>query len=340
MLTLKKGSEACKDILKAGLVPNVLGSPGVGKSDMVNQIAEAFGLYVIDFRAAQSDPTDFNGFPTMNEDRTRSYYAPPMTFPLENDSIPEGYSGWLLFFDELNTSPPMVQAAAYKVLLDRMVGQQHLHKKVAMVCAGNLETDKAITQRLSTAMQSRLITIEVKPDVNEWCEWAQKNGVDHRIVAYVQWRPDNLHAFNANHSDFTFPCPRTYKFASNLFDVWGNTIGIDKLEILKGTVGPGVAAELITFCDIFQDLPTRQQMIDDPDTVLINSSQLDILHAITGIIAKEFDTNSSESLLKIINKMPVEFQVVTVNGILRRDVNMKEEVNLKPWIRTNAARLY
>jgi len=52
------------------------------------------------------------GFPTLNKDRTRSHYAPPSTFPLEGDPIPEGYAGWLVLMDEINSAPKAVQAAA------------------------------------------------------------------------------------------------------------------------------------------------------------------------------------------------------------------------------------
>ena len=52
--------EAMVDVLAAGLVPMVLGSPGIGKSDIIRAIAKQHKLKVIDMRLAQCDPTDIN----------------------------------------------------------------------------------------------------------------------------------------------------------------------------------------------------------------------------------------------------------------------------------------
>ena len=46
--------------IRAGLVPMMLGSPGIGKSQINRQIAEDYKLKVIDLRLSQCDPTDLN----------------------------------------------------------------------------------------------------------------------------------------------------------------------------------------------------------------------------------------------------------------------------------------
>ena len=46
--------------LQLKLVPYIKGSPGVGKSAMMREIAEAYNLKLIDVRLAQCDPTDLN----------------------------------------------------------------------------------------------------------------------------------------------------------------------------------------------------------------------------------------------------------------------------------------
>jgi MoxR-like ATPase len=117
------------DVLTAGLVPMICGSPGIGKSDIIREIAKAFKLKIIDLRLSQCDPTDMLGFPTHNG--VRMGYAPPEHFPLESDKLPiiqpedftyfgidanapgpQYYAGWLLFLDEFSSAPLAVQAAA------------------------------------------------------------------------------------------------------------------------------------------------------------------------------------------------------------------------------------
>jgi len=210
-----------------------------------------------------------NGFPSLNEDRTRSHYAPPDTFPIEGDPLPEGKDGWLLFFDEMNAAPLSVQAAAYKIVLDRQVGNHNLHEKVAMVCAGNLTTDKAIVSRLSTAMQSRLIHFNLQISNKAWIDWAGANDIDHRIIGYINFRPGNLHKFDPNHNDNTFPCPRTWAFLSRIIKDMP-VLTVKDLPIMAGTIGEGPAIEFRGFTEIYESLPTIQQMITSPETVNIS----------------------------------------------------------------------
>ena len=130
------------------------------------------------------------------------------TFPIEGDAIPKGYSGWLILFDELTSAVPALQAAAYKILLDRMVGLHKLHKNVALMAAGNLETDNAIVHPMSTALQSRLAHLELVVDAMEWVNWAASNQIDHRITSYINFKPGNLYTFSPDHTDNTYASPR------------------------------------------------------------------------------------------------------------------------------------
>lgn len=69
----------------------------------------------------------------------RSVWSPNQSFPLQSmDEVPEGYDGWLLFLDEITNAPMAVQAASYRLILDREVGQYKLHDKVFIASAGNL----------------------------------------------------------------------------------------------------------------------------------------------------------------------------------------------------------
>ena len=89
--------ESLVEVLSVGLVPFITGSPGIGKSDIIKQVAQEFNLELIDVRLSQLDPTDLNGIPFAVEGRLE--YLPPKLFPIEGDKIPEGKSGWLLFLN-------------------------------------------------------------------------------------------------------------------------------------------------------------------------------------------------------------------------------------------------
>ena len=313
--------------IKAKLVPMLVGSPGSGKSQIVHQIAKEYGLKVIDLRLSQCDPCDLMGFPQI--ENGKADYVPMATFPIEGDAIPKGYNGWLLFLDEMNGASPAVQSAGYKLILDRMVGSHPLHKNVAVVCAGNLETDNAIVQPMSTALQSRLVHLELVVDAKEWLDWAGSHGIDHRITSYINFKPGNLYTFKPDHTDNTYGSPRTWEFASRVLGVTDDT-SPDRLPMLAGTVSEGVAREFMSFCKIFQDLPTIKSIIDSPDSIKV-PVEPSILFALTGAISHHCTMDNFEALMVFINRMPAEFQVVCLRDIGRRNPAIAGSPSMQQW---------
>lgn len=214
-VSMKKAAEMVKQILSVNLVPFLQGSPGIGKSAVIKEVAKEAKLKVIDLRLSQCEPTDLLGLPVLSGDKAK--YKAFDTFPLEKDKVPVGYKGWLLFLDELNSAPRSVQVAAYKIILDRMVGQEKLNNKVYIVAAGNLATDNAVVNSLSTALRSRLVNIECQVSVEEWLDWAVEQKFNPDILAYVSYKgTKGLYSFNPEQNDQTFACPRTWEMMNKI----------------------------------------------------------------------------------------------------------------------------
>lgn len=329
--------------IRARLVPMLRGSPGMGKSSIVHQIAKEYNLKVIDLRLSQCDPTDLMGFPNIKGDK--ACYVPMDTFPIEGDAIPlnketgQPYAGWLLFLDEFNGASISVQAAAYKLVLDRMVGLFHLHKNVAIVCAGNLETDNAIVNPMSTAMQSRLVHLELVSDVVEFTDWCAANDIDHRISDYVRFKPGNVFSFSPDHTDHTYACGRTWEFANRILNVTSGLDDPDLLPMLSGAISEGVAREFLGFCKIYQDLPKPREIEMSPDTVKV-PVEPSILFALTGSISHNATKDNFSQFMKFVTRLPVEFQVVTLRETVRRNKSMMGHPAVQKWVTESAASLF
>ncbi len=321
--------------IKAKLVPLLSGSPGIGKSAIIHNIAKIYGMFVIDLRLAQCDPTDLNGFPTIIGER--SGYRPMETFPIDGDKLPEGYNGWLLFLDEFTSCAPAVQAAAYKLVLDRMVGKFHLHKNVAIICAGNLETDGAVVHSMSTALQSRLLHLELVSNAPEWLEWAYENNFDHRITSYIKFKEEALYLFTADHTDNTYACNRTWEFANRVMAVTDDN-DPDRLPMLAGVISEGMAREFLGFCKIYKDLPSIPEIVANPTQIKV-PDEPSILFAITGAISNAASKDNLEKLLLYVSRLPAEFQVITLKETVRRNSKMLEHVAMQKWIAESATTL-
>lgn len=327
--------EMIMDVLKAGLVPMLHSSPGMGKSSVARQIAKDNNLKLIDIRLSQSDPTDLNGLISFNEKKTKCTYTPMDIFPLENEEIPQRYRGWLILLDEINSAPLSVQAACYKLILDRQIGQARLHKRVAIIAAGNLSTDRAIVNRLSTAMQSRMIHFNVVNPPEHWIKWAIDNHIDSRIISYINYQPDKLHSFLPDHNDFTFPCHRTWEFLSSIIKNWTN-IPSTKLPLIAGTIGEGTAREFHEFCQIYMILPKFEDILKNPMTVTV-PEEPSIRFAISGMIGSKLNSTNLEKALEYIYRLPVEFQIITLNMAIKRQKDLINHKEIKQWLVKNSS---
>lgn len=323
--------------LRAGLVPMLTGSPGEGKSSLIKDVAKEFNLKVIDVRLSQCDPTDLLGMPTVYSSG-KAGYLPMDTFPIEGDEIPDGYSGWLLFLDEAPLATDAVIAAAYKLVLDKEVGQKKLHKNVAIILAGNLETDNAMVNPMSTAMQSRLCHIQMAQDYLEWVDWAVDSGIDHRITDFIKYKPDALYAFKPDHSDHTFGSPRTWEFTHKILKV-SDIDDPDTLPMIAGAISEGLACEFTVFCKIYKTLAKIEDIIKSPDTVPV-PNEPSVLFALTGTISQHAKENNIGDLMIFVNRLPIEFQVVTLREVLRKTKNLISTESVKAWVSKNATELF
>ena len=74
---------------------HIWGACGVGKSQIVAQVARDLGIAFLDVRAVQLDPVDLRGLPRIKADQTE--WVPPKFLPNEGKGI--------LFLDELTSAP-------------------------------------------------------------------------------------------------------------------------------------------------------------------------------------------------------------------------------------------
>lgn len=300
-------------VFEAGLVPFITSSPGLGKSAILSQIAQDFGLEMIDLRLSQCAPEDLMGLPMRSGDKAE--FVPFAMFPMQGDKLPKGKNGWLLFLDEFNSASKSVQAAAYKIVLDHMVGQHRLHDDVFIACAGNLATDRAIVNQQSTAMQSRLIHLEMEVSQKDFIKHATEKDFDHRIMGFLEFQPQLVHNFNPDHQDRTFACPRTWEFVSKL--IKDKPFEDISLPLLAGTISDGVAVEFHSFLQEYTEIPSYGAIRNQPDSTEIPSKSSSKYAVITMMIQK-MKQEDFKDIVEYAKRFPTEFQVIFFRGVVHR----------------------
>jgi hypothetical protein len=310
------------DLMAVGLVPFIQSSPGLGKSSIVAQIAKDYELELIDVRLSQCAPEDLMGLPMRRgtDEEARAFFAPFDMFPLVSTPLPKGKKGWILFLDEFNSASKSVQAAAYKPVLDHMIGQAKLSPDCYVVAAGNLSTDRAIVTQMGTAMQSRVVHLEMVADVKGFMKYAYKADWDHRILGFLEFQPSKLHNFKPDHQDRTFACPRTWEFASRICK--GKAMEDIKLPLLAGTLSDGIAVELHTFMKEYSNLPRYQKICDEAETLNVPQKASTCYALITSMISS-FTPESFPRAVIFARRMSPEFQVIYFRAIVAQHPKMR-----------------
>lgn len=297
--------QAVKLALKADLVPLVRSSPGIGKSSMGHIIANDLNLKHIDVRLADHEPSDLNGLPDV-----RGEYAVFKTFeqfPTEEMQLPEGKDGWLLCFDELPNVDKQMQSAAYKIILEKFVGQKRLHPKCKIIAFGNHTTDNAIAEVMSTALCSRLIHFNLRFDFDDFMEYAFKSGMSLNIIGYLQYKQSSAYQFNPNDADTTYPCPRTWEFLSKSEKAGLNYSQPYSFAYVAGTIGQAVAHDFILFINYRKELQTFEEMMQNPDTCKVYANEPHLQYAMATLLAEHFNSKYLENILKVVSRMSPEF---------------------------------
>ena len=287
----------------------VWGPPGIGKSDIVAEVAREQNRPLIDIRLPLMEPTDVRGIPYLAEVKVydaqgnlvRDEANVPLTekvFKWSNPSdLPtDPNSRALVFFDEMSAAPPSVQAATYQVILNRKIGTYELPADVVIVAAGNRVKDKGVAYNMPMPLANRFSHVTLDVSIDDWKEWALLNRVHKDVVGYLSFQPNDLMNFQPSTDSYAFATPRSWFFASELLqepNKDGDMVDVrlpDEVlgDLIKGTVGEGPGIKFMTYRKQAANLPNAKDILEGKVTKL-TSKQIDVMYALTTALCYELN---------------------------------------------------
>ena len=224
------------------------GPPGIGKSQIIAQVAKRHTAPMIDIRLSQMEPTDLRGIPFRIENRVE--WAVPSMLP---DAERHGPNG-ILFLDEITSAPPSVSAAAYQLILDRRLGDYEVPAGWAIFAAGNRQGDRGVTYTMPAPLANRFSHFEVECNIDDWVSWAYVNNIDEGLIGFLRFKPELLFDFDPAHNPVAFPSPRSWEFAHRTLQKFGDNSEL-LLPTLQACVGPAAGLELHAFIENLDNMP-------------------------------------------------------------------------------------
>lgn len=325
-------------LLAANVPVYIEGAPGVGKSDIARQSCSLYAQMLgvapeaigwVDIRPNQMDPTEIKGVPSVvvgDDGSRKTVWCAPSFFPTDPDSV------GIMLIDELPAAPPLVQASMYQLFLDRRLGEYQLPKGWRIIAAGNRTTDKAVVHRIPTPLINRMAILSLEVDTDDWVNWAVNNGIDPMAIAFIRFRPNLLSAFDPRVPG-PFASPRSWAMVSRVLSAKpGSAIEYD---LIKSLVGEGPAAEFVAFVKIYRSLPDVESILTNPEKADVPKDPA-TMYALCGSLSHKVTRDNSDAAFTYINRMPVEYQILTVSDTIRRDKSLCNTKSFIGWARKNS----
>lgn len=327
------------------------GDPGIGKSQIAMQVADAmfaevYGYKIVegklcealkkgkpvpvshefqrpwfrDVRAAQLDAVDLRGLPTVNGDH-RAHWAIPEWLPRDD-------RGGVVFLDELNRGTELVSNACFQWITEGRIGDYVMPEKWVMASAVNDKDGGA--RKMSSALLSRFVHVDACTDLDDVCRIAVQRDWEPAIVAFMRFMPQLLHAYNPK--DRVSPNPRAWEFCSQIV-----AQGPDKdIEhaLFEGAIGTA-AIEFSAFLKLFRSLPSIDSILLSPGTADVPTDPA-TLYAISAALGRRATEDNFGNVVAYLERLPVEYNVFAVVDAVRRSKVLQTTAVFTRWATTHA----
>ncbi len=308
-----------------------LGAPGIGKSQVVQQIGDRHGFKVIDIRLSQMSEVEIGGLIYPNEDKTKTRWLTPEILP---DEKRDG-KNTILLLDELTSCTKRVQVAAYQLILDRRIGQYHLPEGTFIVALGNREEDDGVYVEMAGPLADRFEIHEIDIDFASWKnDFALTHDVHPYVIKYLSSRPSSLHTQASAKGSMLFATPRSWERVSDILKHDSNVSSTVVRNKIEGNIGGTETMHFIAFCQGQNNLITVSDMLKGSVGPSVSEQAVTLIDGLMDKIKfvkrarsfgelKEDDRKTLQAVIKAFFRFPSnEFTILGIRKAmdLNRDV--------------------
>lgn len=307
----------------------IWGAPGIGKSSIVEQFAEAVGLPCVSLLGSQLAPEDIIGVPQIVEGR--SVFCPPRSIAREEP--------YCLFLDELNACSQEVQKAFYSLILERRIGEYRMPEGSIVIAAGNRAQDNAITRPMSSALLNRMFHVELVADHRLWLEWAGSHNIHPWVYEYITARPDQLWS-QPPKTEEPFSTPRSWHMLSDAIRSYGEGITENEVRVLaQGCLTVQHATQFVAYVKQVRNRYALDAILNDtqrwPDAPQDRDLLYFLAQSLRARLARELPKEKSQLQGKsrdlAVNAKALIVELADISLEIAQMVVSEEEYQLPAW---------
>lgn len=341
--------EAAELIAAIGTTNTILlkGEKGIGKSSIMKMLPEYLGPeyeYAYFDMGNKSEGDTAIPFP----DRERKV----MEFFINTALKLHTGKPVVIMLDEFGKAPRSIQNMMHTLLEvdNKRIQDTYLPEGSIVFLTTNL-SEEGLGDTLLDHSIDRLTVVEVrKATAPEWLPWAAENGIHPALMAWVKQTPtvlasfrdddfdqDNPYVYNPRRVQGKFITPRSLELASNV--IWAKgKISTNALTCaLVGTIGAAGANDIASFLAYQDEIPTRESIINTPETATIPSSVGAIITLLFNL-ERAVDAETITPIMKYVRRLDEEHQAVFCTTLARSKSKQKIAFTNKAftdWAREN-----
>jgi len=309
----------------------LVGPPGVGKTAVMQQAAEAAKADFLALHPVVSDPTDFKGLPAVvDAAEGKSAEFLPYGDLWKMIKAPRRLA---VSFEDLGTATNATQAAVMQVIWGGYVGLHKISDLVTFNATTNRRQDRAGVTGLITPLLDRFTTVLTMDfDLDDWSKWAIQNNMPPFLIAFNRFRPDLIGSFDVNSGrDMKkSPTPRSVAGIGRLFNR-----GIFDHEIIAGAVGEAYAAEVLGFYKTWSRIPDINEIYLNPNFAPL-PEEPDVLFALMAALAHHANESNIEQTVTYLRRLgKPEYGVACIKDAIVKAPEIKRSNAFNKWIMEN-----
>jgi len=243
------------------------GRHGVGKSQVVYQVAKKLRLPVVERRASQMTEGDLLGIPSpegMNINGEQASKFRPFDWLVQACTEPV-----VLFFDEIDRATIEVRQGIFELTDSRKLAGWHLHEDTVIAAAinGGEHGSQYQVGEMDPAELDRWATFDIEPTVEDWLDWGKDN-VNELIWDFINQNRNHLEHTSDFEPNKVYPSRRSWDRLNQTLEQAGLFATPTKPELFNLTsvfVGFEAAVSLCDFIKNYRKIVT----VDD---ILVNGS--------------------------------------------------------------------
>jgi hypothetical protein len=316
------------------------GPSGIGKSEIVYQLAEELNAELFDIRLGSLDVIDLNGIGVPDIKNKTAFWTRPENFPPEkSDKL------FILFLDEFNHANESVLGSAYQIVLERRMGTHKFPPNMLIIAAGNTINDNGIAFSLPSPLINRFTKMNVKEDIDEWLDFAIQKNIDWKITGFLKSNPKYLHRFIPESTEDNFCTPRNWVKSNKIVSMENIDDNIDFVKtVLNGMLGYSAMLKFTVYLDLIKKLPMLEDVLNDNNPEKLDN-ELDSSYAffmliknyLINNIEKEISNEQLFNIIKFVNKQSNQevmqliifdiLEIVNSSNRLNNTINGKKQLN-------------